>query len=124
MKVTAKATRSGEWWAVMVPEVPGAFTQVKRLEQVGAMAADAVATLLEIPIEDIEVTLAPVLMGSARQRVAKAKQASEQAVEAQQAASTAMRRAVAELRREGLTVRDAARILGVSHQRVAQLEKD
>jgi hypothetical protein len=45
MGYTAEARRSGEWWAVRVLEVPGAFTQAKRLDQVPEMAADAVASL-------------------------------------------------------------------------------
>ena len=44
-QVTATATRVGSWWAIEVPEVPGAFSQARRLSQVAAMAADAVATL-------------------------------------------------------------------------------
>ena len=32
------ATRSGDWWAItIVPELPGAFSQCKRLHQVDAM---------------------------------------------------------------------------------------
>ena len=56
MKVTAKATRSGNWWAVEVPEIPGLFTQARRLEQVAAMVADA-AAMLGHP--QVEVTVEP-----------------------------------------------------------------
>lgn len=51
--------RSGDWWAVSVPEVPGAFTQAKRLDQVPAMVADAVALLADVPAADVHVTVAP-----------------------------------------------------------------
>ncbi len=37
MKVTAKVTHTGDWWAIAVPEVPGLFTQAKRLDQVEEM---------------------------------------------------------------------------------------
>lgn len=57
MKVTAKVTRSGDWWAVEVPEVEGAFTQARRLEQIPEMVADAVHLLAGVPTEDVEVTL-------------------------------------------------------------------
>jgi hypothetical protein len=43
MKVTAQARRTGDWWAVEVPEVDDVFTQANRLDQVPAMVADAVA---------------------------------------------------------------------------------
>lgn len=33
----AHAVRSGNWWAIDVPDVPGAFTQVRRLDQAESM---------------------------------------------------------------------------------------
>lgn len=57
MKVTALATRSGHWWAIEVPEVEGVFTQTRRLEQVPAMVADAVPTMLDVPAGSVEVTV-------------------------------------------------------------------
>ena len=59
MKVTAKARRAGGWWAVEVPEVPGAFTQARRLEQVAVVAAEAVADLLDMLAIDVEVEVVP-----------------------------------------------------------------
>ncbi|AJR18030.1 DUF2188 domain-containing protein [Pimelobacter simplex] len=122
MKVTAQATRSGGWWAVEVPEVPGAFTQVKRLDQVGEAAAEAVADLLDIPVDDVEVELAPALADEAVQRLNEALDAAAAASKAQAIASTLMRDAVAYFReQENLTNRDTAVLLGISHQRVGQL---
>lgn len=122
MKVTAQATRSGGWWAVEVPEVPGAFTQVKRLDQVGEAAAEAVADLLDIPVADVEVELAPALAREAVQILNEALKAAAAAAKAQAAASTLMRDAVAYFReQEHLTNRDTAVLLGISHQRVGQL---
>ena len=43
MEVTAVCRRSGNWWAVEIPEVEGAFTQARRLDQVADMAADGAA---------------------------------------------------------------------------------
>ncbi len=57
MKVTAKAVRDGGWWVVEVPEVDGAFTQARRLDQIPAMVADAVGLLEDVPAEDVEVDL-------------------------------------------------------------------
>lgn len=56
---TARAERSGKWWAIEVPEIPGVFTQVKRLDQVEEMARDAIALMLEVPADsfDTEVQL-------------------------------------------------------------------
>lgn len=60
MDVTATATRSGDWWAVEVAEIPGLFTQAKRLEQIPELVADA-AALLGHP--DVTVTVVPTLPG-------------------------------------------------------------
>ncbi|GAB3161667.1 hypothetical protein GCM10027059_12420 [Myceligenerans halotolerans] len=122
MKVTATAHRSGDWWAIEVPEVRGVHTQVKRLDQAAAMAADAVALMLETDPADIDVTVNPVLNEEAAAVVARALQAAQAARQAQEDASAAMRLAVTRLREaEHLTARDVASLLGVSHQRVSQL---
>jgi hypothetical protein len=59
MQVTAIARGSGDWWAVEVPEVDGAFTQAKRLDQVPEMVADAVSLLEDVPAEQVQVTVVP-----------------------------------------------------------------
>ncbi len=123
MKVTAQATRSGGWWAVEVPDVPGAFTQVKRLDQVADAAAEAVADLLNVDIRDVEVEVLPVLAPELRNIVQAAREAAADAAAAQAKASAAMRLAVAVIRAQAkFTARDAAAVLGISHQRVGQLE--
>ncbi|RPF22442.1 hypothetical protein EDD34_3103 [Myceligenerans xiligouense] len=122
MKVTATAHRSGDWWAIEVPEVRGVHTRVKRLDQAAAMAADAVALMLETDPADIDVTVNPVLNEEAAAVVARALKAAQAARQAQEDASAAMRLAVTRLRdAEHLTARDVASLLGVSHQRVSQL---
>ena len=72
MKVTANAVRDGGWWVVEVPEVDGAFTQARRLDQVPAMVADAVSLLEGIPAGQVEVDLEvdlgdPTALDEARQ---------------------------------------------------------
>ncbi|WP_170177098.1 XRE family transcriptional regulator [Myceligenerans xiligouense] len=120
--MTATAHRSGDWWAIEVPEVRGVHTRVKRLDQAAAMAADAVALMLETDPADIDVTVNPVLNEEAAAVVARALKAAQAARQAQEDASAAMRLAVTRLRdAEHLTARDVASLLGVSHQRVSQL---
>lgn len=122
MKVTAKATRSGGWWAVEVPGVEGAFTQSRRLDQVPAMVADAVAVLLDVGPESVEVVVAPMTDWAAEvEAVAEAKRAAEIAAER---ASALMRKVSRELVEDGLTVRDAGTLLDVSPQRISQLVKN
>ena len=44
-RVTAR--RSGEWWALDVPELPGVHSQTKRLEQAEAEISEAIALMLD-----------------------------------------------------------------------------
>lgn len=120
MKITAKARRSDGWWAVEVPEVPGVFTQARRLDQVPEMAIDAVTLMLGIDADEItDFTL--VAETDKDSVIAVAKEAKERADEAAKEASLAMREAASALLEDDLTVRDAGKLLGVSPQRISQL---
>ena len=122
MKVTAKVTRSGDWWAIEVPEVPGVFTQAKRLDQVEGMVRDAVALMTDARPPEIAVELIPVLPDDIEDDLRTARDLTNQAAILQAEASAATRRVVAELREnEGLSVRDVGQLLKLSPQRVSQL---
>lgn len=56
MRVAAEVARSGEWWGIQVPEMPGVFTQARRLEQVPDMVRDAVALMADVDEDSVEVT--------------------------------------------------------------------
>jgi DNA-directed RNA polymerase specialized sigma24 family protein len=119
--LTARCIRSDGWWAVDVPEVPGLFTQARRLDQVPTVVLDAAALLTGRPESDFDVTVAPVLEDDDLAVVRDARERRAALVEAERAAAAASRAAVAQLRAEGLTVRDVAEIMGLSPQRVSQL---
>ena len=122
MEVTATATRTGEWWAIEVSDVQGGLhTQARRLDQVAATVADAVALVVDVSPETIEVTVIPQLAPRDAELIDAARHASQEAVRASELASQLSRQAVAQLRSEGMTVRDVGGLLGVSPQRVSQL---
>ena len=75
MEVTAKAERSGSWWAVEVPEIPGLFTQARRLDLVPAMVVEA-ASLLDVDLELADVTVEPHLSSEDADAIASARHAS------------------------------------------------
>ena len=52
---TARCERSGRWWAVHVPEINGVRTQARRLDQVEAMARDAIAGALDVPPDSFDI---------------------------------------------------------------------
>lgn len=115
------AERSGDWWAISVPEIRGVFTQAKRLEQVEGMARDAVALMLDVPAESFDLELEPHVASAIDVTVDEAVAASQRAREAAADASQAMRVAAQAAAAEGLTVRDIGVLLHVSAQRVSQL---
>lgn len=55
MIVTALCTYEAGWWAIDVPEVPGALSQARSLDEVASMAADAVGLLLEVDPATVRV---------------------------------------------------------------------
>ena len=121
MNVTAVCERSGAWWAVSVPEVDGAFTQAKRLDQVPAMVADVVSLLTGTPASDVHVEVKAELPDTARRLWEESKRLHAESQDVQHQASDRAAAAVAELGSLGLSVRDIGTLLEVSPQRVSQL---
>lgn len=119
INVTAVCTRSDGWWAVEVPEIPGLFTQARRLDQVEAQVRDA-AEMLDVQVDII--TLDPQLDEATQHMVDELFAKRDAARQAQDEASRLARNTVAALRSEGLTVRDVAAVTGVSPQRVSALQ--
>ena len=117
--VTATATRNGDWWAVEVPEIPGLFTQARRLDQIEAMVKDA-ATILGQHVDTVSVE--PQLNDDERASVDRLMRAREQAHRSQAEASTLTRETIRLLRAKGLTVRDVADVVGLTPQRVSVLQ--
>ena len=69
-----RAVRSGNWWSITVPELPGVFSQVKRLDQVEAMAREAIAMMLEVDTDrigriEVEQPEGPVKERNARRAI-------------------------------------------------------
>jgi predicted RNase H-like HicB family nuclease len=120
----AVCDRSGSWWAISVPELRGVRTQARRLDQAEAMVREAIALMLDVPEDSFDVVLAPHLPERTELAVDELRRRKGQADAAQRAASEAAVAAAEALVGAGLTVRDAGRVLGVSHQRVAQLLGD
>lgn len=117
-----EAVRSGNWWAITVPELDGVFSQARRLDQVEACAREAIAMLLgvdESAVGELAVSVTPpdTVADLLRQL-----DVSEAAAASATAQTATLRRQVAqELLDEGFPMRDVGQLIGVSHQRVSQI---
>ena len=121
---TARCQRAGDWWSISVPELRGVHTQARRLEKVDATVRDAIALFLDVRPDSFEIRIEPVLPRDLQKKVGRARKVRGDAEVLQREAATVSAEVAADLvHRAHLTVRDAGRVLGVSHQRVAQLLK-
>lgn len=115
----ATATREGRWWVVEVDGV-GA-TQARNTRQAEEMAVDMVAAVIDVQPIEITVNITYEIPGHIGDEVKSARRAVAAAAEAQERAASESRRVVKEILELGMSQRDAARVLGVSPQRVNQL---
>jgi len=119
---TARCRRIGDWWAIEVPQLRGVHSQARRLDQVEAMAREAIALLRDVPADSFDVRVEPHLDPDAEATVAAATTASQKARGAAEDASRLQREAARALvGKYRLTVRDAGTLLRLSPQRVSQL---
>lgn len=117
----ATAVRDGRWWSVQIhglPENYAGFTQGRDLDEARAMAREATALLLDVPEDEIAIDLHVDVADPLLDELAAARRAREEAAIAEQ---HMLARAARELTEKGISQRDAGRLLGISHQRVAQL---
>ena len=119
--VSACVTRSYGWGAISVPEIPGLFTQAKRLDQVERMVLDA-ASLLNKDVSHVEVV--PVLDEDAQIMLRELGETRAKAEALQKESSDMTKRAIRLFQAEGLTLRDIASLIGLSPQRVSVIARE
>lgn len=117
------AKRDGGSWLLRVPAVDRS-TQALRLDQAEEMARDLISIMTGLPPESFEIEITTKLDPELSGLLAQVARAKAEAVEHQQQASRLQRQAVRVLTDSGLTVRDTGRLLGLTHQRVAQLRSE
>ena len=117
--VTAERGR-GPWWVTECAEV-GAVSQVRRLDQAADDIREAIAYLSGLPEDGFDIEVAPVLPDAFWEAMRGAEDQRAAAAAANRAAAELNQRAARVLRDEGLTLRDVGHLMGVSHQRAAQL---
>ena len=120
-RYTAVAERDGAWWAITVPEVDGVFSQARRLDRVESMARDAISLMLEIPLESFDVDVVENHDPPTQEVIDDIIAARETVAAMKRETGTRTRDAVLALHESGYPQRDIGRMVGISHQRVAQL---
>lgn len=53
----AKVRRCGKWWAISIPELPGAHSQAESVEEIEPVAKDMIGLYLDVDPNIITVTL-------------------------------------------------------------------
>lgn len=119
MHVTA--TRTGRWWSLQCQEYPGAISQVTRLEQAADMMREAIAFVADMPEDSLEIDVLPVLPEQFLQEQDSMLEIRAQAKLLNSLAAEHARAAARTLADAGLPMRDIGTIMGISHQRAAQL---
>lgn len=112
------------WWFVDAPEVNGAHSHGPTLARAKANIAEAIALMTDAEPGDVEVAPTFRLRVEVQSSVEAARARRQEAEEARREATERTRTAVADLRcayGSTLSNRDIAELVGVSHQRVAQI---
>ena len=117
--VTAERGR-GPWWVTECAEA-GAVSQVRRIDQAADDIREAIAYLSGLPEDGFDIEVTPVLPDAFWEAMRGAEDQRDVAAAANRAAAELNQRAARVLRDEGLTLRDVGHLMGVSHQRAAQL---
>jgi hypothetical protein len=117
---SATAERDGSFWLLDVPEIKR-VTQSRRLDQAEVMVRSLISIMTGEPEDSFDVAIQPELDPALSDVVLRAVAAKGRAAAAQAEASNLQRKAVRLMTGSGMTIRDAGDLLGITHQRVAQL---
>lgn len=120
-KYTATAERDGGWWAITVRELDGVFSQARRLDRVEYMARDAISLLLEVSPDSFDVEVVESHDPPTQEVIDDILSIREAVAAMKLETGTKTRDAVLALHKSGYPQRDIGRMVGISHQRVAQL---
>lgn len=118
-------TRERDAWLADVPDVPGAHTFARSLPALSRDVREVVVLMTDRPdgaFHDFDLDIR-YDVGDGASVVAAARQACASADQAERESALAIRRAVARLP-SSLSGRDVAELLGISHQRVAQVRAE
>lgn len=113
--------RDGPFWFVSIPAIDGA-TQARNLDEIDEMARDYISAITDVPVESIEIGATTFDLGpGVTAHLNRARELSSEELRLRREAADERRAAARALKKQKLTNRDIGVMLGISHQRVAQL---
>ncbi|MCL1899585.1 MAG: hypothetical protein FWG11_03530 [Promicromonosporaceae bacterium] len=123
MKYTVTVTREGKWWVGEVNGLRGGATEAARLADLETEVRDLIAGLLDVGDDDFELSWdLSAVIGPQGQEFWEAFVAEREELHERRRRFEAERlSALKALRDGGISLRDAATLVDLSHQRVAQL---
>lgn len=113
--------REGGWWSITVPSLDGIASHSKTLSKVEQISRELISTWLDVSENTFEINKVISTPKSVSQLISKSKMLEEELVNKQADILQLKKQAVSTLLEMGLTTREAAEILNISHQRVSQL---
>ncbi|MFD6100335.1 type II toxin-antitoxin system HicB family antitoxin, partial [Nocardiopsis flavescens] len=112
--------RDGRSWSIDVPDLR-IHTYAHTLGEAEVMAGDAISGVLDVPLEDVRVSLHVQGADDTVSRAREARRARDLAVSREREALAGAIGALVEI---GASQRDIALLLGISHQRVSQISAE
>lgn len=122
MNYEVTVERDGRWWVFEIPELRTGG-QARSLAEVDHEAQGVAAMWLNVVPETISVTVTVKGQEAVLTEWTSAERDEDEARQAQARAAARRRAVVRELRQQGFTAPDAGRLLGISKQRVYQIER-
>jgi len=122
MQYDVNVYRDARWWMIEVPAID-ALTQARRISEIKHQAVSLIATSIDVPPSQVEIKVVSMKIDDvdALALSEHVKAVRETAERAEEAAREETREAVRTLTEHDASMRDVGELLGVSHQRVAQL---
>jgi hypothetical protein len=117
-------SREEPYWVGAVSDVPGAVVETRRLDHLEDEIRDGLALLLGVPYDSFGLDWSYELPSEISGAVEAYRRVSTRLADAESEYAEVSRNAVLELKRARVSQRNAAALLGVSHQRVHQLAAD
>ncbi len=109
------------WWVITAPDVPGAISQCRRLDQAAENIAEAISLMVDQDVSPDQVTVDWDVPGEAGELAHQASELREKAERIAAEASEKAEIAVVELRGRKFSYRDIGVMTKMSYQRAQQI---